>query len=216
MEQEKKRNRMVQEQILSRGIRDEKVIEAMLKVERHLFVPDDLQKFAYDDRPLPIDMGQTISQPYIVGLMTELLNLKGGEKVLEIGTGSGYQAAILGEIAGEVHSVEIYEELVNNSNKLFQQLGYENIYVHLGDGSLGWSDAAPYDAIITTAAAPAVPQPLRDQLVDGGRLVIPVAPRYSQSLEVWVKREGNFTKQFISGVAFVPLLGENGWKINDF
>ncbi len=202
---------MVQNQIARRGIKNERVIKAFEKVERHLFVPQDQAKFAYRDRPLPIGLGQTISQPYIVALMTELLNLKGTEKVLEIGTGSGYQAAILGEVVKEVHSVERHEDLAERASSLITSLGYTNIHVHVGDGSNGWQDEAPYDAVLVTAAAPSVPEPLKDQLAENGRLVIPVGKPGVQSLEVWKKKDGEFEQEWIAQVAFVPLLGEHGW-----
>lgn len=212
MKYERQRKRMVDSQIKVRGIKDQKVLDAMLNVERHLFVPADQKKFAYRDRPLPIGLGQTISQPYIVALMTELLALKGSEKVLEIGTGSGYQAAILGEIAAEVHSIERHKDLAERASNLIASLGYENIHIHKGDGSKGWEDEAPYDAVMVTAAAPIVPAPLKDQMKDGGRLVIPVGQPYSQSLEVWQKKGDGFVQDWIAHVAFVPLFGEHGWE----
>jgi protein-L-isoaspartate(D-aspartate) O-methyltransferase len=211
MKYERERLQMVQKQILSRGIKNERVIKAFEKVERHLFVPDEQLKYAYQDRPLPIGLGQTISQPYIVALMTELLNLKGTEKVLEIGTGSGYQAAILGEVVKEVHSVERHEDLAERASSLITSLGYTNIHVHVGDGSNGWPDKAPYDAVLVTAAAPSVPEPLKEQLAENGRLVIPVGKPGVQSLEVWQKKDGEFEQEWIAQVAFVPLLGEHGW-----
>jgi protein-L-isoaspartate(D-aspartate) O-methyltransferase len=211
MKYERERRQMVQKQILSRGIKNERVIKAFEKVERHLFVPHDQEKYAYNDRPLPIGLGQTISQPYIVALMTELLNLKGTEKVLEIGTGSGYQAAILGEVVKEVHSVERHEDLAERASSLITSLGYTNIHVHVGDGSNGWPDEAQYDAVLVTAAAPTVPEPLKEQLAEKGRLVIPVGKPGLQSLEVWQKKDGEFEQEWIAQVAFVPLLGEHGW-----
>ena len=208
---EKQRHRMVQKQIRNRGIRDELVLDAMMNVERHLFIPEEQSLFAYEDRPLPIGLQQTISQPYIVALMTELLCLSGIERVLEIGTGSGYQAAILGEVGGEVHSIERHKELGERASILIASLGYTNVHVHIGDGSIGWPEAAPYDAVLVTAAAPSVPETLKDQLVEGGRLVIPVGKRYSQSLEVWQKKTNGFFQERIANVAFVPLFGEHGW-----
>lgn len=206
------RHQMVLKQISNRGIREKLVLDAMNEVERHLFVPEDERQNAYNDRPLPIGLAQTISQPYIVALMTELLCLKGSEKVLEIGTGSGYQAAVLGEIVSEVHSVERHAELGERAKSLIASLGYTNIHIHIGDGSKGWPVEAPYDAVLVTAAAPLVPEPLKDQLVENGRLVIPVGHPRAQSLEVWQKQSGGFVQKQITSVAFVPLYGEFGWE----
>lgn len=197
---------MVESQIILRGIKDKKVIEAMLKVERHLFVPQDLRDFAYEDRPLPIGEGQTISQPYIVALMTEVLNLKPTDKVLEIGTGSGYQAAILAEIAKEVYTIEIIESLGKRAEKLLKELGYKNIKVKIGDGYLGWEEFSPFDCIIVTCAPDHIPQPLIDQLVEGGRMVIPVGERFYQELVLIEKREGKIEKKGIIPVLFVPMI----------
>jgi protein-L-isoaspartate(D-aspartate) O-methyltransferase len=183
------------------------VLTAMLKVERHLFVPRDLQSQAYQDHPLPIGEGQTISQPYIVALMTELLDFTGGEKVLEIGTGSGYQAAILAELVKEVYTIEIVESLASSARKKLDELGYRNIQVRAGDGYKGWPDAAPFDAVIVTAAPDHIPQPLIDQLKEGGRLVIPVGAGF-QTLKRIVKREGKVVTQDIIPVMFVPMTGE--------
>ena len=206
------RARMVNTQIASRGIRDRGVLAAMRAVPRHRFVPDHVVGSAYRDSPLPIGDGQTISQPYIVALMSELLQLTGDEKVLEIGTGSGYQAAILGQIVTEVITVERIPSLAREASRTLTELGYENIRVKVSDGTLGWPDEAPYDAIIVTAAAPAVPEPLRQQLVDGGRLVAPVGPRWTQTL-VCVRRTGDrFDTESLIGVAFVPLVGKHGWQ----
>jgi protein-L-isoaspartate(D-aspartate) O-methyltransferase len=205
------RKRMVEEQLLGRGIYDERVLGAMRSVERHLFVPDEQRNLAYADGPLPIGLGQTISQPYIVALMTQLLQLKGTETILEIGTGSGYQAAILALLARQVHTIERHASLANHAKRLFSDLGIENIQVHVGDGSLGLPDQAPFDGILVTAAAPHVPQPLSEQLKDPGRLVIPVGSRYGQYLECW-KRQGQYLeKESITPVAFVPLIGQHGW-----
>jgi protein-L-isoaspartate(D-aspartate) O-methyltransferase len=195
----------------------ERVLEAMRAVPRHLFVPPHLRGSAYRDSPLPIDQGQTISQPYIVALMTELLELEGGEKVLEIGTGSGYQTAILSRLAAEVITVERFPSMAEEARDLLRRLGYENIRVYAGDGSLGWPDEAPYDAIVVTAASPEVPLPLKEQLADGGRLLVPVGPRWTQHL-VRVRRraarrvEEQFETEILIGVAFVPLIGEHGWQ----
>lgn len=201
----RERKNMVETQIKARGIRDKKVLEVMNKVKRHLFVPPALKNLAYQDHPLPIGEGQTISQPYIVALMTELLSLKGDERVLEIGTGSGYQAAILAEIAREVYTIEILPSLVQRAERLLNELGYNNIKVKCGDGYLGWPEYAPFDAIIVTCAPPHIPQNLIDQLADGGRLVIPVGDNL-QELKVLVKKEGKIKKKDIIPVRFVPMI----------
>lgn len=201
------REQMVESQIKARGIKDPRVLSAMLKVERHLFVPKEYQSLAYNDQPLPIGEGQTISQPYIVALMTELLELKGEEKVLEVGTGSGYQAAILAELAKEVYTIEIIETLANSAKKLLTELGYKNIFVKTGDGYLGWPEASPFDAIIVTCAPDHIPKPLLDQLKEGGRLVIPVGT-YSQELKKITKHHGLFETKDILPVIFVPMTGE--------
>ncbi len=201
------RQTMVETQIKARGVKDPRVVSAMLKVERHLFVPKDLQSSAYSDQPLPIGEGQTISQPYIVGFMTALLELKGHEKVLEIGTGSGYQAAILGELAKEVYTIEIIESLARSARKRLEALGYRNIAVRAGDGYLGWPEAAPFDGIIVTCAPDHIPVPLIEQLKEGGRLVAPVGG-LSQSLKKIVKRAGKFETTDSLPVIFVPMTGE--------
>ena len=201
------RRQMVETQIKARGIKDEKVLSAMLKVERHKFVPKGFERLAYIDRPLPIGEEQTISQPYIVALMTECLGLKGGEKVLEIGTGSGYQAAILAEMASEVYTIEIIENLAKGAEKVLRNLGYTNITVRCGDGYIGWEEHAPFDAVIVTCAPDHVPQPLLDQLAEGGRTVIPVGTYY-QELKLFEKRDGKIRERSITGVRFVPMTGE--------
>ena len=201
------RERMVETQIKARGVKDPRVLAAMLKVERHLFVPKDLHPTAYSDQPLPIGEGQTISQPYIVALMTELLDLKGEEKVLEVGTGSGYQAAILAELAKEVYTIEIIEKLATSAEKLLLELGYKNIKVKAGDGYLGWPEAAPFDAIIVTCAPDHIPKPLMDQLMEGGRMVIPVG-EFTQELKKIVKRGGKLETTNVIPVIFVPMTGE--------
>ncbi len=203
---------MVSVQIEHRGVTNARVLEAMRCVPRHLFVSSELQEYAYADYPLPIGFEQTISQPYIVALMTGLLNLQGDEKVIEIGTGSGYQAAILSLLAAEVHTVEIIPQLARRAEETLLELGYSNIHVHLSDGSLGWSPAAPYDAAMVTASAPDVPPPLLEQLRPGGRLVIPVGHRGSQSLELWTMESGVWQPEEVLPVAFVPLRGKYGWK----
>jgi protein-L-isoaspartate(D-aspartate) O-methyltransferase len=201
------RERMVETQIKARGVKEPRVLAAMLKVERHLFVPKDLHPTAYSDQPLPIGEGQTISQPYIVALMTELLDLKGEEKVLEVGTGSGYQAAILAELAKEVYTIEIIEKLATSADKLLLDLGYKNIKVKAGDGYLGWPEAAPFDAIIVTCAPDHIPKPLMDQLKEGGRMVIPVG-EFTQELKKIVKRGGKLETTNVIPVIFVPMTGD--------
>jgi protein-L-isoaspartate(D-aspartate) O-methyltransferase len=207
-----RRERMVIETIERRGITDEDVLAAMRAVPRHLFVPDGDQDYAYGDHPLPIGYGQTISQPYIVALMTELLELREGDKVLEVGTGSGYQAAILGEIPGvEVYTIEVIPELAKDAQERLAGLGYSKVHCLEADGYFGWSGHAPFDAIIVTAAPDHVPQPLVDQLAEGGRLVIPVGPPGGyQTLWKFVKQPDGELKAFnMGGVAFVPLTGEH-------
>jgi protein-L-isoaspartate(D-aspartate) O-methyltransferase len=205
-----RRERMVIETIERRGITDEDVLNAMRAVPRHLFVPEDDQNYAYGDHPLPIGYGQTISQPYIVALMTELLELREGDRVLEVGTGSGYQAAILGEIPGiEVYTIEIIPELAKSAQERLAGLGYTGIHCLEADGYFGWPEYAPFDAIIVTAAPDHVPQPLADQLAEGGRLVVPVGPPGGyQTLWKFVKQSDGELKAFnMGGVAFVPLTG---------
>ena len=199
---------MVKTQIRARGVRDEGVLNAMLKVDRHKFVPEEIRHLAYSDRPLPIGEGQTISQPYIVALMTELLELKKGDRVLEVGTGSGYQAAILAELADHVYTIEIIESLGRSAERLLRELGYRNINVKIGDGYIGWEEFAPFDAIIVTAAPSHVPQPLLDQLKEGGRLVIPVGDYY-QELKKITKVKGKIKSQNVIPVVFVPMIGEH-------
>ena len=207
----RERKEMVRRQIKGRRIQDELVLEAMRTVPRHRFVPAYVRGSAYRDAPLPIGEGQTISQPYVVAFMTEALQLSGGEKVLEIGTGSGYQAAVLALIAGEVISVERLPRLAEEARRTLAELGYDNVRVVVGDGTQGWPEEAPYDAIMVTAASPEVPAPLLQQLAEGGRLVAPVGPRHTQQL-VRVRREGEeLRREDLLGVAFVPLIGEHGW-----
>ena len=200
------RERMVKEQIEGRGIKDPLTLAALRKVPRHLFVPDAATSEAYGDFPLPIGHGQTISQPYIVAFMTEALGLRGGEKVLEIGTGSAYQAAVLAEIAGKVYTIEIVPELAEQSRERLARLGYRNVEVRAGDGYLGWPEAAPFDAIVVTAAAPRIPEPLKQQLADGGRLVLPVGDEH-QELIVVTRRGAAFDERRVLPVRFVPMTG---------
>jgi len=207
-----KRERMVREQIERRDIRTPSVLEAMRAVPRHLFVLPDQQNHAYSDGALRIGHGQTISQPYIVALMTDLLKLQDDETVLEVGTGSGYQAAVLAHIAEEVHTIERHVALSDNAALIFEELGIENVHLYVGDGTLGLPDQAPFQAIMVTAAAPKVPQALLDQLDDGGRLVLPVGRRFSQVLEVWQRVGAKYEQEAVTAVAFVPLIGEEGWS----
>lgn len=202
------RDYMVKYDIESRGVRNKKVLNAMYKVERHLFVPAELRADAYKDCPLPIGHGQTISQPYIVALMTQWLELKGGEKVLEIGTGSGYQSAILAEICKEVYSVEIIEPLAKEADARFKKLGYKNIFIRTGDGYKGWPEAAPFDGILVTCSPNHVPKPLIDQLKIGGHMVIPVDEGSEQALYQMVKTATGLEKNRVVPVRFVPMTGE--------
>lgn len=201
------RKRMVEEQIISRGIKDKKLLEAMLEVPRHKFVPEEWQEYSYSDGPLPIGYGQTISQPYIVALMTELLGLSSGDKVLEIGTGSGYQAAILSRIGCSVYTVEIVKELSESAENAIIELGYENVHFRVGDGYEGWEEYSPYDAIVVTASPPEIPQPLLDQLKTGGKMVMPVGKDH-QELELITKTESGRDIKDIIPVAFVPMTGK--------
>jgi len=201
------RQEMVATQIVARGVRDERTLRAMRAVERHLFVPPESRAHAYEDHPLAIGNGQTISQPYIVAFMTEAAGLRGGETVLEVGTGSGYQSAVLSEIAGHVYSIEIVASLAQTSAALLKRLGRDNVSVRLGDGYLGWPEAAPFDAILVTAAAPRVPEPLQRQLKDGGRLVVPVGDDW-QELLVVTRRGERFEEKRLLPVRFVPMTGQ--------
>jgi len=203
------RERMVQEQIKARGIKDEGVLEAMLKVLRHKFVPQEYISHAYEDKPLPIGLGQTISQPYIVALMTELLQVEKGDKVLEVGTGSGYQAAVLAEIVDEVYTIEIFEALGKKAKERLKKLGYTNVHIKIADGYYGWEEHAPYDAIIVTCAAEHVPPPLISQLKEGGKMCIPVGGLLIQNLMLIEKRGGKVISKNILPVRFVPLLGKH-------
>jgi protein-L-isoaspartate(D-aspartate) O-methyltransferase len=208
---ESRRLDMVEKQIRARGISDALVLAAMRKVPRHLFVPEDWSGSAYDDRPLPIGHGQTISQPYMVAIMTEAMNLEGNESVLEIGTGSGYQAAILAEVADHVVTIERKMELQEGAERLLKKLGYDNVEAVMGDGSKGHPPGAPYDAIIVTAGAPQVPEVLVGQLALGGRLVIPVGNSFHQTLTRVTKTGEGAETESLDGCVFVPLIGEYGW-----
>jgi protein-L-isoaspartate(D-aspartate) O-methyltransferase len=205
---------MVREQIAARDISDPRVLAALRSVPRHRFLPPDARDVAYTDSPVRIGEGQTISQPYIVALMTELLDVRVKDKVLDVGTGSGYQAAILGQLAAEVHSIERFPSLAEKARATLEALGYENIRVHVGDGSLGYPPEAPYNRIIVGAAAPAVPPALKAQLAEGGRLVLPVGNRRSQHLEIWDRDGDDFRKRDHIPVVFVPLIGQEGWQLD--
>ena len=209
---ELQRREMVERQLRKRGIRDERVLAAMVSVPRHEFIPAELASEAYGDRPLPIGQGQTISQPFMVAAMAVALELSGGERVLEIGAGSGYQAAVLSLLAREVHTVEIHEELAVASRERLRRLGYANVEVHVGDGTLGWPDEAPFEAIIVTAAAPDVPPPLATQLAEGGRLIIPVGTSDEQRLLRVEKHDDELSTRSLYHCRFVPLIGKFGWK----
>lgn len=207
------RRRMVDEQLIARGIRDPRVIEAMTKVPRHLFVPEALASQAYSDFPLPIGERQTISQPYMVALMSEAMQLKGGEKVLEVGTGSGYQAAVLALLTRQVFSLERIPALARQARRTLDACGFARVNVRVTDGTCGWEEEAPFDAIMVTAGAPAVPKPFLKQLAIGGRLVIPVGDRVTQVLlRVTRNSESGFREERLLGCRFVPLVGDHGWN----
>ena len=206
------REQMVQEQLATKGIGDHRVLEAVMAVPRELFVSEKQRHLAYADTPLGIDCDQTISQPYIVGLMTELLRLKGDERVLEIGPGSGYQTAILAKLAAEVYSVERYPELASKAGEVLDMLGLQNITITVGDGTRGRPEHAPYDGIIVTAAAPEEPKPLLEQLAGGGRLVIPIGGRHHQMLRLIERGKDDYHSRDVCGCRFVPLIGEYGWE----
>jgi protein-L-isoaspartate(D-aspartate) O-methyltransferase len=208
-----KRQQMVDTQLIPRGIRDKRVIDAMKKVPRHLFLDEALWPQAYEDHPLPIGEKQTISQPYIVALMTELLQLTGKEKVLEIGSGSGFQTAVLAELAEQVCTIERIPAIAKRARRIFDVLKYKNIIITIGDGTLGWKEHSPYDGIIVTAAAPNAPRPLLEQLNIMGRLVIPIGNEFSQDLIVYTREDAdNYSEENHGGCRFVKLIGERGWK----
>ena len=204
------RKRMVSRQLHSRGISDRRVLEAFESIPRHIFVPEEFRGAAYDDCPLPIGFHQTISQPYIVAYMIQLLDLNGTQRVLEVGTGSGYQTAILSALAAEVHTIELIPALANRARNALAELGLKNVFIHIGDGSLGWIESAPYDAIIVSAAAPRVPKPLLNQLAPHGSMILPVGEMGFQELELWTPEGESFTRETLLPVAFVPLRGKEG------
>ena len=208
------RERMVREQIEARGIDNPQVLQAMRVTPRHLFVPESMVSMAHADRPLPIGQDQTISQPYVVAYMTQCLRLRGGERVLEVGTGLGYQAAVLSRIASEVYTIERFPELAEKAREHLASLGYDNIHVACGDGTLGWPEMAPFDGIIATASGPRVPNTFKEQLRVGGRIVMPVGSyRLGQNIVRLTKGSGGrFQEENLLGVAFVPMVGREGWK----
>lgn len=205
------KERMVKNQLIPRGIKDERVLQVMGKIPRHLFIEEALAGEAYNDHPVPIGEKQTISQPYIVALMTEALELKGNENTLEIGTGSGYQTAILAELSSRVYTIERIKSLLVNARKLLSQLGYDNILFKAFDGTLGWKEYAPFDAITVTAGAPGLPGPLIDQLADNGRMIIPVGDRHSQELIKVIKTGESLEQKNLGGCRFVNLIGVHSW-----
>jgi protein-L-isoaspartate(D-aspartate) O-methyltransferase len=212
MDNHKLRQEMVETQLLSRGIKDARVLDAMRKVPRHLFVGDSMQYKAYDDMALPIGEGQTISQPYMVAVMTELLDLSGEERVLEIGTGSGYQAAILSLLARQVFTIERIASLAESARRRFLELSYLNVEVRIGDGTLGWPEESPFDRIVITAGAPVIPPPLKEQLSERGIIVLPVGSRYSQQLIRIRKTPAGLEEEYHTPCVFVPLIGAHAWE----
>jgi protein-L-isoaspartate(D-aspartate) O-methyltransferase len=209
---EEAREALVRTQLLARGIIDQKVLTAMRTVERHRFVNEENELYAYEDRPIPIGLGQTISQPFMVALMTQTLGLTGDERVLEIGTGSGYQTAILAELAQSVFTIERLEPLQKHARRVLDALGYTNIHYKVGDGTLGWRENEPYDRILVSAGAPRVPEKLFEQMAVGGKMVAPIGGRFTQELNLVVKKAGGTMKIIPKGgCVFVPLIGKNGW-----
>jgi protein-L-isoaspartate(D-aspartate) O-methyltransferase len=203
---------MVEEQVVARGVRDPRVLAAMRRVPRHLFVDEALGERAYGDHPLPIGDGQTISQPFMVAKMTELLQLTGSEKVLEVGTGSGYQAAVLGELAARVCTIERVPRLAQHAREILERLGYTNVWVRVANGTLGWPDEAPFDRIVVAAGGPGVPPPLFDQLTERGRMVMPIGTTASQVLQLIEKSGGAMQTSEHAGCAFVKLVGKYAWQ----
>lgn len=212
MDYEILRKQMVEKQLIPRGIKESRIIEAFLKVQRHKFIPWELRSSAYADFPVPIGENQTISQPYIVALMTKCLNLSGDEKILEIGTGSGYQTAILAELCSRVYSIERFESLAKRAEYLLNDLGYSNIEIRTGDGTLGWPQQSPFSRIIITAAAPRVPLPLGEQLSENGIMILPQGEIFSQALTLIKKKNGQLKAESICGCVFVPLIGKYSFK----
>ena len=206
------RERMVKNQLIPRGIVDQEVLRVMGKIQRHLFMEEALLGEGYNDHPLPIGHKQTISQPYIVALMTEALELTGKEKTLEIGTGSGYQTAILAELSEKVFTIERIRPLMEKARNLLYELGYTNILFKAFDGTIGWKEHEPYDTIMVTAGAPKIPKPLLDQLADGGRMVIPIGDKVSQKLIKIIKKDDSYKEENLGGCRFVDLIGIHGWK----
>jgi protein-L-isoaspartate(D-aspartate) O-methyltransferase len=209
------RERMVQEQLIRRGIKDERVLSAMREIPRHLFVEEALAHKAYGDHPLPIGEKQTISQPYMVAIMTEALELQGHERVLEIGTGSGYQTAVLCRLCAKVYSIERIRTLAERSQRTLDTLGFRNYIIRVGDGTHGWQEEAPFDGILVTAGAPLIPDPFKKQLDDGGRLLIPVGDEYSQMLKRITRKSDNYVQENITGCVFVKLIGNYGWRAEE-
>jgi len=208
-----KRQRMIETQLLPRGIKDPRVIAAMRKVPRHLFLDEALWPEAYEDHPVPIGEKQTISQPFIVAFMTEALKLSGTEKILEIGTGSGYQAAVLAELAEQVYSMERLPSIAKRARRILDELKYANIVITIGDGTLGWKEHSPYDGIIVTAASPYPPKTLLEQLKVGGRLIIPIGDEFTQDLTLYIRdSDKDYSKESYGGCRFVKLIGEQGWR----
>jgi len=203
---------MVKDQLVARRIKDERVLQVMGKIPRHLFIEEALAGEAYNDHPVPIGEKQTISQPYIVAVMTEALELKGDENTLEIGAGSGYQTAILAELSSRVYTIERIESLLVDARKILAQLGYDNILFKVFDGTMGWKEYAPFDTIMVTAGAPGLPEPLVDQLADNGRMIIPIGDRYSQELIKIVRRGKSLEQKNLGGCRFVNLIGIHGWQ----
>ena len=206
-----RRTEMVASQLRARGIRDERVLDAMLRIPRHLFVSPQLRSAAYEDRPLPIGEGQTISQPFIVAVSLQALQLTPDNSVLEIGTGSGYQTALLSLLSKQVYSVEVRPELAAQAAAVLSQLQLDNVHIKVGDGSEGWPEKSPFDAIVVSAATPSIPQPLIEQLANSGRLVLPVGPPESQRLELVRKNQSSISTEYIEGCRFVPLIGAAGY-----